>query len=645
MRAIRRLLRIVAFVGTLLVGVVALSLIVSQTPWFRDWIRRYIVRESKQYLNGELTIGSLGGNLLFGIELGNVAVDVSGERIVAVKALSVDYSVFELVSTGIVLNEIKIDRPVVRLTRDQNGWNLARLVKRERKEANREGPRRTISLPVIEVVDASVSIDDRTPPWTFKLPSRIEGLNVKAGFEYAPVHYTVTLDQLSFRGTAPDLTMEQLTGKIAVREDNLYLDGIAFKTTDTALKVDGVIERYMSARVLKLGTVGNVSLPEIGRVMPVLSGYNLHPVVDVKLNGPVERLGMTLDVKSEAGNVRGEVMTDLKTPDLAVRGEVDMVRLNIAPIVKEPARKTDLTGHAKVDIKIPSQPAGVRILDRVHGTFAFNGPHAAAEGYEARNVKVSGSLDGPRITLDAASGAAYGATFTARGFIVPPAPRRDVSFDLQGKANSLDLRRLPPPLRVPLETTLSVADYHVRGEGPTISGTATLNQSVVEGATLAAGTAGEFTLTPGEVSYGARGTVANLDLDRIGGVFEIEAIAKPEYDSRFNGTFDVTGSVPRDAGRERAAAHRGRGACAAGDFDDDPRCVRHAHRLGVPGRAPAGAAVRCAPEAGHADGTCRRPVRGVQPGPAPGTQGARRHGHRHGQRELHDPQHQRADHA
>jgi len=57
-----------------------LALIVSQTPWFRDWLRRYIVRESKQYLNGELSIGHLDGNLLFGADLSNVAVDVSGER-------------------------------------------------------------------------------------------------------------------------------------------------------------------------------------------------------------------------------------------------------------------------------------------------------------------------------------------------------------------------------------------------------------------------------------------------------------------------------------------------------------------------------------------------------------------------------------
>jgi autotransporter translocation and assembly factor TamB len=549
MRAIRRLLRVVAFAGTLLVGIVALALIVSQTPWFRDWLRRYIVRESKQYVNGELAIGHLGGNLLFGVDLTDVTVDVSGERIIAVKALELDYSVFQLVSAGIVLDGIKIDQPVVRLERDANGWNLARLVKRERKEADREGPRRPVSLPVIEITGASLSIDDRTPPGTFRLPSRIEGLDMKAGFEYAPVHYTVTMDKVSFRGKSPELTVQQLTGKVAVRDDNLYLDGIALKTSETAAKVDGVIERYLSERILKLTTTGNVSLPEIGRIMPVLAGYNLHPVVNVKMTGPIDRLALSLDVKSEAGKVRGQVTADLKTPDLAVRGEADLERLNIAPIVKDPARKTDLTGHAKVDIVIASQPAGLRVVDRMRGTFTFNGPHAAAEGYEARDVRVSGSLAGPRITLDAARGAAYGGTATARGYIVTPAPGRQLAFDLQGRADNLDLRRLPASLQVPeLATTLSVAEYHVTGQGPIISGTATLNESVVEGATFASGTAGEFSLTPGEVSYGARGTVADLDLDRFGAALEVEALAKPMYDSRINGSFDVRGIVPRTTG-------------------------------------------------------------------------------------------------
>src|SRR5690606_11254520 len=78
MRATRRLLKIVALAGTLIVGIAAVALIVSQTPWFKDWLRRYIVRESKQYLNGELTIGQLGGNLFFGVQLSDLAVNLSG---------------------------------------------------------------------------------------------------------------------------------------------------------------------------------------------------------------------------------------------------------------------------------------------------------------------------------------------------------------------------------------------------------------------------------------------------------------------------------------------------------------------------------------------------------------------------------------
>src|SRR3954469_16214642 len=98
MRAIRRVLQVVTFVGTLMIGVLAVALIVSQTPWFRDWLRRYIVRESKQYLNGELSIGSIGGNLLFGVQVSDVAVDVSGQRVVAAKAVEADYNVFQLIS-------------------------------------------------------------------------------------------------------------------------------------------------------------------------------------------------------------------------------------------------------------------------------------------------------------------------------------------------------------------------------------------------------------------------------------------------------------------------------------------------------------------------------------------------------------------
>ena len=183
MHALRRILQVVTFVATLFIGVLALALIVSQTPWFHDWLRRFIVRESTQYLNGQLTIGGLDGNLLFGIDLSDVAVDMSGERVVSAKALQVDYSVFQLISKGVYVNQIKIDQPTVQLERDANGaWNLTRLVKPQEREADREGPMRPISLKSVEVADASVEIRDQIAEGV-NLPRRIDNVDMKGTFE------------------------------------------------------------------------------------------------------------------------------------------------------------------------------------------------------------------------------------------------------------------------------------------------------------------------------------------------------------------------------------------------------------------------------------------------------------------------------
>ena len=73
-----------------------------------------MVRQANQYLNGQLSIGRLSGNLFFGAELSDVAVDVDGERVIAVRQIGVDYSVFDLLSKGLVLDDIRLDEPHAR---------------------------------------------------------------------------------------------------------------------------------------------------------------------------------------------------------------------------------------------------------------------------------------------------------------------------------------------------------------------------------------------------------------------------------------------------------------------------------------------------------------------------------------------------
>ena len=122
MRIVTRLTHVLLIVLTLVVGAAAAAIIVSQTAWFKNWLRGYIVREANQYLNGTLSIERLGGNLFFGVELENVGVSMDGSQVVAVKDLGLDYNVFELVSRGLSVDNIRLNKPVIYLRREGDTW-------------------------------------------------------------------------------------------------------------------------------------------------------------------------------------------------------------------------------------------------------------------------------------------------------------------------------------------------------------------------------------------------------------------------------------------------------------------------------------------------------------------------------------------
>ncbi len=551
----RRTLQVVALVGTLLVGIIALALIVSQTPWFRDWLRRYAVRQAGQYVNGTVSVGSLGGNLFTGVQLGDVAIDVDGEHVITLKQVEIKYSIGELVSQGMTtVQSIRVEQPFVLVRHDKSGWNLARLVKRQAQEADRQGPRRSISLPSIEIVGGRAVVEDKLPSPSYRIPSRIDGLNVKAGFEYAPVHYSVTLERVAFNGQAPDLTVSKLAGRIGTRDDDLNVEKLFLQTAQSSVTIDGVVRTYLARPSMQV-TVSSpsLSLPEFGGVLPVVQGYNLHPAFDVKATGAQDALQLALNVKSEAGIVSGTVTGDLRAPDLGVRGDVDMRNLNLAPLLKNPAQKSDISGHAKVDLRLPGTPEGAAALDRLRGRVVFAGPKVVAAGYTASNVKVTADLAGRRINLDGRADA-YGGSATAKGFIAPPASTgQPTVLDLAGAASHINLASLPRNLNAPrIKSNLNATAYHVQGtfgRRTAVNGSVTLAKSTIAGGTIFDGTTSEFSLTsvtgrPGleTLTYAARGQVSDLNLQSVGQAFQIVALDKPEYASRINTTFDVKGS-------------------------------------------------------------------------------------------------------
>src|SRR4051794_32917480 len=352
MSVVKRIAHVLIIVLTLLVGATAAALIVSQTAWFKNWLRGYIVREANQYLNGTLSIERLGGNLFFGVELENIGVSMDGSQVVAVKDLGLDYNVFELITRGLSVDNIRLDQPVIYLRREGDTWSLSRLVKKQEQEADRQGPAKPISIDAIDINGGSLVVDGPVGTSGVDVPKRFDHLDAKLSFKYEPVHYSIEITQVSFRGSDPAIAVNALSGGVSVKDDTVFVDKLALRTAESTLAVDGAVQQYLTTPQLNLQiTSDKLSIPEIARILPALAGVKLQPAFEVKLNGPMDRLGVAMDVRSTAGQITGNIVADILAPGQSVAGDISVRNLDLAPILNDPKQKSDLAADAHVDIR------------------------------------------------------------------------------------------------------------------------------------------------------------------------------------------------------------------------------------------------------------------------------------------------------
>ena len=551
---LRRTAQAIVIMLTLIVGATAAAIIVSQTAWFKDWLRGYIVREANQYLNGQITIERLGGNLFYGIEMERIGVSMDGSEVVSVQDLGLDYSIFELFSKGMSVDDIRLNRPVLYMRHDSDGWSIARLIKRQRQEANREGPQYPISIGDIGISDATVVVDDAVGTSGVNVPRRVDRIDARMAFKYEPVHYSLEISHVSFRGEDPAIGVNALSGGIAVRSDTLFVDKLALRTEESSVSIEGAVQNYLSRPVLHLQISSDkLSMPEIARVVPALAGVKLLPAFELKTAGPLDRLAVEMNVRSSAGQLTGQLVADLMMPGQSVTGDLSAGHLNLAPIVNDPKQKTDLTGNARVQL----QAKDFSDLDSVKGQVAIDAPRLVAMNRAVERVHARAGIDGRRLTIDGRA-SAYGTEATASGTVRLAKGNEPLSYDLRGKAHGLNLERMPADLKMPPAPTSVNAEYHVSGREPgrnpakagshvpqsrELDADLRFDESTVAGATIAGGSTATVSLRGDDVTFQTDLAMSNLDLQRVGREFNVPALADDRYRSSVSGHVAANGAV------------------------------------------------------------------------------------------------------
>jgi len=558
MGVVRRSLQVVTLLVTLVVGAAAMAALVAQTTWFKEWLRNLIVRHAADYVDGRIEIGRLDGNLLFGIELEDVRIIQDDETVVEIHDVGLDYSILTLLGGDVVLDDIRVNRPVIRARRTSDGWNVLQLVRARTPDSPRG--RRSIAIGEIGVSDATIDVEEPAEERAVgtagvMVPARIGRLDASAGVTSDAQALTIDLAHVSLRAEEPYVGINALSGVIRRTDAAVTLERVALRTEESSLSVDGIITTPEAGpRRLDLRLSSDTfAVDELARLVPALRGYALQPAFEMTARGPFDALSIDVRARDAAlGQVAGALTVDLDGPERTISGTMSLAGFNVEPLLApyraEPEREgrrleaarertpgrvaSDVTGELRFAITLPEAGRALR------ATYVLDARQAAFAGYQARDVVARGRLDGTVLRLDGAADA-YGGRATAAGTIAFGRPLR---LALTGRAASIDLRNLPAEFRAPgVPSDLQFA-YRLDGRNPVFSADLEFEASTLAGASIAPGTTAQIQFGGGRApAYAARGQVAHLDLQQIGQGFAIRALTADRFRSRVSATFDLHG--------------------------------------------------------------------------------------------------------
>jgi autotransporter translocation and assembly factor TamB len=531
----RRLRRLVFGLAAAIVALVLALLGVSQTDWFRDWLRRDIMARAERLLDAKVSIARVGGDLLSGIVLDGVRLEQGGAPVITIDRIRVTYRVLTLRKTRITLDSIDVLRPVVVARQTPEGWTFARLVKPRVKPSG--GAPIVFAIDALRLYDGRVAVEPLAPG----RPTRIEDLDAHLAISTGPGGARVEMRAVSLDLPDRALRIGRLVGTVEKHGDVVSLTNIGLDLARSHLRVDGNVRGAATSTGLEFKvSSGAFAFDEMARLIPGVPNRPVQAAFSATVRGPVSKLATTIAFRSPAGDAAGDVIVGREGDDparpLEFRGTLDLAGIDPGVWANTPAVAGRVDGRAVFTFAPPVASRGLP----ARGTFTMTRTDADVAGYQARDAEARGRFDGARVTLQRARGRAYGGSFDTRGTIGPRDPgQKGVRFDLTGRVDDIDVRRLPRPVpRLRLATDIAGA-FHARLDGPQFDATMTFDASTVEGGGIGPGSIGTFALAPGVLRYGAKARLEGLDLGRLGAALDVGWLQDPRVAGPMTGDVDV----------------------------------------------------------------------------------------------------------
>ncbi len=189
-------------------------------------LRRLAVSRLQRVVHGRVAIGSVGGSLWRGVEVGGVTIQTSeGQPVIRVERVIARFALTDLLRSRFRFTDVEVLRPLVVLEQGVDGkWNVERVFGSSAPRADPTGPRPLVELMGARVVDGTLIVRQHRSKDSL-IVRRVDGLNADLSrlLLSRPDSTAIVagIRSLAARVRNPDLVVTRAEGEAALDGDSL----------------------------------------------------------------------------------------------------------------------------------------------------------------------------------------------------------------------------------------------------------------------------------------------------------------------------------------------------------------------------------------------------------------------------------------
>lgn len=251
----KKILKWLAYIAAGFIALISLLAGVSQTQFFRDRLRSFVLSELDSLFDASISLGPLYGNLVTGFSIDSLSVEVQGAPLITAEHLVIGYDLLALPSRQIRVRNLTLVRPQIALVCAQDGvWNFERMIRPTPEDTSGTAFGWPIRIERFEIKEGSFRLLDsaalaepeheRTSPYFVEYHDiALRELNlVLSPVRILPDEKLVRIAQCAWISDRPDVQLRKLSGELRVTPWEARVSNLAIQTSRSNLMLDASMQ-------------------------------------------------------------------------------------------------------------------------------------------------------------------------------------------------------------------------------------------------------------------------------------------------------------------------------------------------------------------------------------------------------------------